>query len=208
MTMLKELLALKESRSKEYLENLIDKAINVIKTKGMSYEDAVDAIADKAKELASPDEQIVDRDLLIDMIKAVYDDELNEGKPEYEIERFDDMASWEKAAKKLRYDIESWGHGSKSAHNDYGKNSGEWVADFDCNNGDDPHGWLKFEKVSEAYGEPEAGSEEGAPVEPKLLGKAGDYRVTLDDDEQVNLYYEDEMLTTMPLVIWKQLTKI
>lgn len=133
MNLLKELLTLTEGGSKRYIEDLIEKAIKLVDANGMSYEDAVDTIADKVKELAQPDQQIVDTDMLIDMIKAVYDDELTED------ESMDDALE---------------------------------------------------------------------PVKPKLLGKAGDYKVMLDDDEQVNLYYEDEMLTTMPLVIWKQLTKI
>lgn len=141
MNLLQELLTIKtltEGRSKEYLENLIQKAIKLVDAKGMTYEDAVDAIAYKVKELAQPDEKLVDTDMVIDMIKAVYDDELDESADDLE------------------------------------------------------------------FNEPEPDE----PVKPKLLGKAGDYTVMLDDDESVCLYYEDEMLTSMPLVIWKQLTKI
>jgi hypothetical protein len=208
MNLLKELLTLTEGSSKRYIEDLIEKAIKLVDTDGMSYEDAVDTIADKVKELAQPDQQIVDTDMLIDMIKAVYDDELDEGANESSKQEFNNQKDWLSAVKKAgSTEISSWGHGSKSAHDDNGKVIGEWVAEFDCDNGQSPYGWIKTKKVNEDESmddEPEPAE----PAKPKLLGKAGDYTVMLDDDEEVCLYYEDKMITSMPLVIWKQLTKI
>ena len=50
--------------------------------------------------------------------------------------------------------------------------------------------------------------EEDKPAEPKVIAKADQYKVELDDDEQVHLMDgEETILVSMPLVIWKQLMR-
>lgn len=51
---------------------------------------------------------------------------------------------WSQAVNAAGYTIESWGiAGSSSAHNPYtGKQLGEWVAEYDCNNGTRQHGYF------------------------------------------------------------------
>lgn len=43
--------------------------------------------------------------------------------------------------------------------------------------------------------------------EPQRIASAGDYYVEMGEDERVRLYHNKKILTTMPLVIWKQLTR-
>jgi hypothetical protein len=208
--LLKELLTLKESRSKEYLENVIDKAIKLVDAKGMTYEDAVDAIADKAKEIAAPDEQILDTDMLIDMIKAVYDDELNENeKTQVDMWRVFYFLPGSSNPKSI--DI-------ANPDNLSGQRLSGFLRDELYDQIEDAE-YKQAQRIKDDNKDPQFANfprpsvkedeqEPAEPVKPKLLGRAGDYSVMLDDDEEVCLYYEDKMITSMPLVIWKQLTKI
>lgn len=42
---------------------------------------------------------------------------------------------------------------------------------------------------------------------PKLISHADKYRVELHENEQVKLLSGNQVIATMPLVIWKQLTR-
>lgn len=42
---------------------------------------------------------------------------------------------------------------------------------------------------------------------PKILGKAGEFSVELNDGEQVSLMRGNKEVVSMPLVIWKQLSR-
>lgn len=43
---------------------------------------------------------------------------------------------------------------------------------------------------------------------PKLLGKAGDFSVELNEGEKVSLMQRNKEIVSMPLVIWKQLSRV
>lgn len=65
----------------------------------------------------------------------------------------------------------------------------------------EPEGWRDDNEIVEAE-DPEDTNF------PKLIAHADEFRVELDEDEQVNLLDgEGTVRVTMPLVIWKQLTR-
>ena len=59
------------------------------------------------------------------------------------ITEFKDKQEWLDAVKARGLVVEYWGQSSMDAYNDEGKSTGRWYAKFDCNNGINPHGWLK-----------------------------------------------------------------
>lgn len=55
---------------------------------------------------------------------------------------------------------------------------------------------------------PTAGDTDDKDGGPKVIAKADEYRVELDDDEQVHLLNgHSRILVSMPLVVWKQLCR-
>lgn len=46
-----------------------------------------------------------------------------------------------------------------------------------------------------------------APAQPKIISQAGGFSVETTDDEQVSIMKGNQTIATMPLVIWKQLTR-
>jgi hypothetical protein len=96
------------------------------------------------------------RNEFYDLMQKLFIEKMKRRAKEFELKEgavsrkeFTSIESWTKAVKANEYDIESWGLGSKSAHNDDGRNVGEWVADFDCDNDERPHGWLKVKPVKD-----------------------------------------------------------
>ena len=49
--------------------------------------------------------------------------------------------------------------------------------------------------------------DEGADNWPKQIAAAGEFTVELDEDEKVTLMKRNQAVVSMPLVIWKQLTR-
>lgn len=51
-------------------------------------------------------------------------------------------------------------------------------------------------------------AEQDEPTKPKIIAKADEFRVELDDEEQVHLIDGEETIrVSMPLVIWKELKR-
>lgn len=58
---------------------------------------------------------------------------------------FNNRADWDKALTYKKYKVDGtdgWGWGSRRAFDINGETVGEWIAQFDCDNGVKPHGWL------------------------------------------------------------------
>lgn len=63
---------------------------------------------------------------------------------------YDLKEEWVEDVKAEGCEITFWGHGSACAvHPESGAICGEWVAQFDCCNGDHPNGWLKDPALTE-----------------------------------------------------------
>lgn len=60
-----------------------------------------------------------------------------------EVEIFTNRDDWQRAVEQAGYEFSSWGNGSAHAHDVDGRVIGTWTANFDCNNGERPRGWLK-----------------------------------------------------------------
>ena len=58
------------------------------------------------------------------------------------VDHFDNKDIWYDAMAAEGCEISYWGHGSCTAFLD-GVRVGEWIANFDCDNGERPHGWFK-----------------------------------------------------------------
>lgn len=43
---------------------------------------------------------------------------------------------------------------------------------------------------------------------PKLIAQAGDFSVELDEDDKITMYERNTAIANMPLVIWKQLSRM
>lgn len=61
---------------------------------------------------------------------------------------------------------------------------------------------LKQSTLTEEDADPESASDF-----PKIIAKAAEFKVELNEGEQVRLLKNDSPIATMPLVIWKQLTR-
>ena len=74
MNLLQELSGLREGAMKDLIMDLIERAIQLTDTDGMSYEKAIEAIAKKVHEM-DHSEVANDHEMLIDMIKGMFDEE-------------------------------------------------------------------------------------------------------------------------------------
>ena len=132
MTLLKELFSINEGRTKEYLEDLIIRAIDLLALTEVTYEDAIQLIIDKVMDIDRRGLAQDQDSLIAAMVKQ-----------EYRREDHDEIT-----------------------------------------NEDAP--------------EPEL---------PRIISKADKYSVELHENEQVKLFSGNQVIATMPLVIWKQLTR-
>jgi hypothetical protein len=56
---------------------------------------------------------------------------------------FDNKQEWLDAVKDLGLKIYYWGNNSMEVYDENDRVAGSWVAEFDCNNGTRPYGWLR-----------------------------------------------------------------